>query len=417
MLRQDRSPLRFAHSSGGLPLNQAMRREMREAFSGVERKPVVLQVMPTIDAPGAEAAALWAAEAAAMAGGRSIVAAGGGPVERLRRIGVEGHTLRLDSRGPLSIARNAGRLRRLIEELGVDIVHARSREIAWVARQATLGGRVRLVTSCGADAPFRDSGKDGGALTEGDCIIAGSGHVRDVIVARDPAKSDRIAVIPDGADFGICSPDVISAERLTRLSQSWGMLDEPSPTILAPGDLVPLRGQHVLARALGAISTVPQLQHTVVIIAGEVGQKNSYAAQLGWIARKDGASGRVFLTETMDDMPAAMMLSDVVASLPMEPLGQDPTAAMAMALGKPVIGADHGATAEVVLDGATGRLASPTDPEAVAAAIQDIMMRPPDKRAEMAELARQRAATLFSSTASALATARTYAALFTSMQR
>jgi glycosyltransferase involved in cell wall biosynthesis len=301
--------------------------------------------------------------------------------------------------------------------LGVDIVHARSREIAWAARQATLGGRVQLVTSCGADAPFKDSGKDGGALVEGDCIVAGSSHVRDVIVASDPEKGDRIAVIPDGVDFGICSPDVISAERLTRLSKSWGMLDEPSPTILAPGDVVPLRGQHVLARALGALSTVPRLQDTVIIIAGDVGRKNNYAAQLGWIARKDGASGRVFLTETMDDLPAAMMLSDVVASLPTEPLGQDPTAAMAMALGKPVIGADHGATAEVVLDGATGRLASPTDPEAVAAAIQDIMMRPPDKRAEMAVLARQRAATLFSSTASALATARTYAALFTSMQR
>ncbi len=417
MLRQGPSPLRFAHSSGTLALDQATKAAMRTAFEALGRKPVILQAMPAIDAQGAEAAALWAAEAAALAGGRSIVAAGGGPVERLKRIGVEFHPLPLDGRGPVAIARNAGRLKRLIDELGVDIVHARGREIAWAARQATRGGRALLVTSCGTDAPFRDADKDGGALAEGDCIVAGSRHVRDVLQRDAPKQQRLIAIIPDGVDTSIYAPDGVSAERLTRLCQTWGMLEEPAPTILAPGAIEPLRGQHGLTRALALLNADPRLKDLTVIIAGDVGKKNSYAEQLGWIARKSGMSARVFLTGKLDDLPAAMMLSDIVVSLPTEPLGQDPTAAMAAALGKPVVGADHGATAEVVEDGQTGRLVSPIDPEAIAAAVADVLGRPSAARSEMADLARRRAIAYFSAGASALATVKLYAAIFASTPR
>lgn len=417
MLRQGSTPLRFAHSSGALTLDQATRTAMQGAFAGLAKPPVVLQAMPSLDGAGIEPAGVFAAEATAIAGGRAIVVASGGPVDRLKRIGAEFHALPLDNKGPVAIGRNAGRLKRLMEELDVDIVHARNREIAWAARQATRSlsgdGKVRLVTSVGGDMPFRDAGRDGGALLEGDCIVAGSAHVRDVIANSDMHKQERISVIPDGVDLAHFTASAISSERLTRLARGWGMLEEPAPTILAPGPIDPLRGQHVLARALGLLRDEPRLAGLVTIIAGDAGQKNSYAEQLGWIVRK-GRAGGVFLSAAIADMPAAIMLSDLVVSLPTDPLGQDPTAAMALALGKPVVGANHGATAEVVVDGQTGRIASPTDPEAVAAALRDLLTMSPMARNDASAASRARAEAYFSAAASALATVRLYGALLAS---
>lgn len=384
---------------------------MRNVFNGMEQRPTVMQLMPRIDAGGAEIAALGAAEAVALGGGRSIVAAAGGPIERLKRIGAEFAEAPLDARGPVAIGRNGSRIRRLIDDLRVDIVHARTREIAWAARQAVKGSRAILVTTCGGDAPFKDAGKDAGALGEGDYIIAGSEHVRGLLIENDSAREGRISVVPDGANLGVYAAEAVGPERLTTLARAWGMLEEPAPTILAPGPTVPERGKHVLARALGEILDAPGLGDLVAIIPGALKPKDSYGQQLAWIARKRGAVGRIFLSGALTDIPAAMMLADVVVSIPVEPLGQDPIAAMAAGLGKPVIGTDHGATAEVIVDGVTGRLVPPDDPDALGAAIIEILGATARDKAEMSAAARKWALAKLSATGGALSVIRQYEAL------
>ena len=212
---------------------------MRSAFKRVGKRLTVMQLMPRIEAGGAEVAALGAAEAVELAGGRSIVAAAGGPVERLKRIGSEFAEAPLDARGPIAIGRNGGRIKRLIDEFQVDIVHARTREIAWAARQATTGSRAILVTTCGGDAPFNDAGTDGGALGDGDHVVAGSEHVRGLLIEDDSAREGKITVIPDGANLAVYAAEAVGPERLTTLARAWGMLEEPAPTILAPGPTAP----------------------------------------------------------------------------------------------------------------------------------------------------------------------------------
>ena len=405
------SPLRFAHSSGALPLDQAARDACRAALAAVGRPPVVLQAMNQVGAVGPDQSGLWAAEAVATGGGRSIVAAEGGAMDRARRIGAEVIETPLGSGGVVSSIRNAGRLKRLIEEQRVDIVHARDRDVAKVVSQAVAGTRARLITSCGRNEPFLSSDKDGGALADGDCIIAGSAHVRDVIAKAHPDRAERIAVIPDGVDVGQFAPEGVSAERISNLARTWGMLEEPALTVLAPGDIAPLRGQQVLAQALAVVGKDPRFQELTLIFAGTAPPKSRYAEKLASLARRGAAKGRVFIAGDLEDLPAAMMLSDIVVSIPEAPLGQDPMAAAAASIGKPVVGMSHGATAEVVLDGETGRLAGYHDGASVAAAIRDILLKSSEERASMAEAARRRAAAYFSNTAAALATVRLYGAL------
>lgn len=411
LFRPKQPPLRFAHSSGALALDQASRDSMRSAFNGIDKRLTVLQLMPRIETGGAEIAALGAAEAVALAGGRSVVAASGGPVERLKRIGAEFAEAPLDARGPVAIGRNGSRIKRLVDEYQVDIVHARTREIAWAARQATKGSRTILVTTCGGDAPFNDASKDAGALGEGDHIIAGSEHVRGLLIDDDSVRDGKISVIPDGANLAVYAAEAVGPERLTNLARAWGMLEEPAPTILAPGPTVPERGKHVLARALGEIANAPGHSDLVAIILGEPKPKDTYAQQLAWILRKRSATGRVFMAGALTDIPAAMMLADVIVSTPVQPLGQDLIAAMAAGLGKPVIGANIGATAEVIIDRVTGRLVPADDPGALGQAITEILAASAKEKADLSAAARSRALAKFSATGSALAVIRQYAEL------
>ena len=112
-----------------------------------------------------------------------------------------------------------------------------------------------------------------------------------------------------------------------------------------------------------------------------------------------------------------MMLADVIVSLPQEPLGQDPVAAAAQLLGKPVLAARHGATGEMVLDGVTGRVAEHDDPDAVAAALRALLQMPSEERAVFSDKARARAMRLFSAEAAAEATVGLYGALAASTGR
>jgi glycosyltransferase involved in cell wall biosynthesis len=106
-----------------------------------------------------------------------------------------------------------------------------------------------------------------------------------------------------------------------------------------------------------------------------------------------------------------MMLADVIVSSPVEPLGQDPIAAMAAGLGKPVIGADIGATAEVIIDRVTGRLVPAEDPEALGQAITKILAASAKEKADLSAAARSWALSKFSATGSALAVIQQYAEL------
>ena len=88
----------------------------------------VLQVIPRMRAGGAELGCLQVAEALVRAGHRALVAsAGGRMVEAIEAAGARHITLPLASKNPFQISMNALRLRRIVRDGGVDIVHARSR--------------------------------------------------------------------------------------------------------------------------------------------------------------------------------------------------------------------------------------------------------------------------------------------------
>ncbi len=105
-----------------------------------------------------------------------------------------------------------------------------------------------------------------------------------------------------------------------------------------------------------------------------------------------------------DDMPAALMLADVVVHASTEPEAFGRVVIEAQAMGRPVIASDLGGPVETVEHGVTGWRVPPGDPAALAAAI-DRALDAARRAARRAMGARARAACCARCTTAAMQTA------------
>ena len=92
----------------------------------------VLQLVPSLEAGGAERATIDIAAALAAGGDRALVASEGGRLEaELSQVGGELIRMPAGSKNPVVMGANVLRLVRIIRRENVDLVHARSRAPAW----------------------------------------------------------------------------------------------------------------------------------------------------------------------------------------------------------------------------------------------------------------------------------------------
>jgi glycosyltransferase involved in cell wall biosynthesis len=174
-----------------------------------------------------------------------------------------------------------------------------------------------------------------------------------------------------------------SIPRLVRLAAKW-RLPDGAPTVTLPGRLTSWKGHSVL---LDAIARLERKDVCCVLVGSDQG-RSAYGARLMMEATALGIGDRVRLVGHCEDMPAAMLLSDVVvhASTQAEAFGRVVIEAQAMA--RPVIAADLGGPVETVEQGVTGWRVKPGDPEALAAALEVALAMTMEERLAMGARAR-----------------------------
>lgn len=334
----------------------------------------MLQVLPSLVTGGVERSTVEMAQAIAEAEGVALVASAGGPmVGAVQRAGGRHITLPLHNKDPLVIWRNAGRLAALIRAEGVNLVHARSRAPAWSAWLACRRTGAHFVTTYhgtySENLPFKRHYN--AVMARGEVVIAASRFIAELIVARHRVYPTRIRVIPRGVDPAVFDPESISAERVVRLERDW-RLPEGASVIMLPGRLTGWKGQSVLIDALAQLRR-PDV--CAVLVGADQGRRR-YAEGLMQQAARLGVADRLRLVGQCDDMPAALMLADVVvhASTQAEAFGRVVIEAQAMA--RPVIAADLGGPVETVQHGRTGWRVPPGDPAALAAALEQVLAMP-----------------------------------------
>ncbi|MFI0409366.1 glycosyltransferase [Actinomadura sp. 3N508] len=174
---------------------------------------------------------------------------------------------------------------------------------------------------------------------------------------------DRIRVVPCGVDLSLFTPEGPGSggrgrHRLVVLSR-----------------LVERKGVDTAIRALAL------LPDTELLVAGGPARGgldgDPEVRRLKRVARDAGVTGRVEFLGRLgrDEVPPLLRSASLVVTLPWyEPFGMVPLEAMAC--GVPVVATAVGGHLDTVVDGGTGRLVPPHDPEAAAGAIRGLLDDP-----------------------------------------
>jgi glycosyltransferase involved in cell wall biosynthesis len=374
-----------------------------------DRRRTILQVLPRLDTGGAERVVVEITEALTANGHRALIACESGPLTQAAlRAGGEIFELPLATKSPFNMRRNAGKLAALIKEQGVDLVHAHSRAPAWSALWATRKTKTPFVTTYhgtySEDAPFKR--QYNGVMAEGDRVIAVSHFIAGLVRQRHAVDEAILRTIPGGVDLRKFDPAAVLGDRVTRLARAW-RLEMGAPTIMLPGRLTEWKGQRL------AISALSMLRHSdalLVLVGGDQGRE-AYAQSLVAFADTLGVSDRLRMVGHSEDMPAALMMADIVLNCSTDPEAFGRVVIEAQAMGRMVIAANHGGAAETIADRVTGRLVPPGDAAALAEAIDAALMMPAEARIAWGIRARAMVAENYSVTAMQYAVMRVYGEL------
>ncbi len=276
----------------------------------------------------------------------------------------------------------------MIRQHGVQLVHARSRAPAWSAYYAARRCNVPFVTTCHGVYQGREGflkQRYNAIMTSGDRVIAISAFVAEHLRERYEVPLERLRVIPRGVDIEEFDPAAVSEERRQALAERW-RLQPGTKVVMLPGRVVRRKGHTLLLHAIERL----RRRNFVCLMVGDLEPSSSYPGEIEGLIGAIGLRDVVRLVGACDDMPAALMLADVVvapsAHAP-EPFGR--VVVEAQAMGKPVIATDIGGLGETLMPAATGWLVPPGDVDELARALQLAIAMPADARARLAARARR----------------------------
>jgi len=369
------------------------------------KRPTILQIIPELDTGGAEMSAVEIAGAIVRAGGRALVLSEGGRLApRISAAGGEFVPFAAATKNPIHMLWNARVIRRMIEEEGVDLVHARSRAPAWSAMMAARRAKKPFVTTYHGAYNEKTSLKRAynAVMAKGDIVIANSEYTKRLIEQRYGTPPERIRVIHRGVDGGEFDPATVSRQRKAALQAMWN-LAPGTRVILHPARLTSWKGQSTVIEAARLLKERGGLDRTLVVLAGDAQGRTAYRQKLESEIEAASLAAEVILPGHVDDMPAALAIAHlaVVASTEPEAFGRVATEAQVM--GCPVIATDIGAPPETIAapprvapGEETGWLVPPGDAARLAEAMAEALSLTAKEREDLAARSRARVLARFS---------------------
>jgi glycosyltransferase involved in cell wall biosynthesis len=343
------------------------------------------------DVAGGQIVALRLARAAAARGDDVLfVAPAEGPFTRaVRDAGMAVHIVDVNR---LFRARGAWRLLRLLRREGVDILHMHTAVAANIA--ARIAGRLagaKVVSHLHIENHFRSSplahavyrALDNATVRLSHAILAVSEDTRRALV-RQGYPAGRVETVHNGVE----------------LPPAAGIANVRAELGLAPGSqvvgsvarLCDVKGQRELIDAFARLRN-GAAGARLLLVGEDLETGGRYRADLERRAAELGVGDRVHFAGHRDDVPAVLDSIDVFA-LPSWTEGLPMTVLEAMAHGRPVVATPVGGTPELVVDGETGVLVRPRDPDDIARGLARVLADPEAARA-MGEAGRRRVAERF----------------------
>ena len=332
------------------------------------QKKTILQVVPALISGGVERGTLEIAKKVVDAGGISIVISAGGPlVEQLQRDGSTHIVMNVASKNPITILCNARKIASIIRKYKVDIVHARSRALAWSCYMASCDTKICLITTFHGVYNFKSSIKKlyNSVMTKGRCVIAISNFVKNHIVDNYRIDEKKITVIHRGVNHHEFSQETLSADQIQKFKEKYNV-PANTPVILLPARMTRWKGHLVLVDALDKIKHL----NFYCIMAGDLAKHPVYVSQIKDKVRDLKIQNHIQLFGNEPNMVGLYGIADIVLSTSTEPEAFGRTIIEAQSMEKMVIATNIGGACETIADGITGFHVTPADSDALAKKIE-----------------------------------------------
>lgn len=250
----------------------------------------------------------------------------------------------------------AWRLARMVRAGGYDLVHAQTAHavnIALVARG--LHRQPYLIASRRVDFDIASAWK----YNSCDAVAPISRAISDILT-RAGVKREKIHLIPSGIDVAVTRPDNIATLRAELAGGARWLVG-------AVGHLADHKGhRHLLAAMPQVLRRVPEMR-LVIVGDGEL------RAELEEKARELELGTAVHFTGFRADAQDLLWAFDLLVQ-PSVLEGLSTTVLDALVRGVPVVASAVGGLPEAVADGRHGALVPPSNPEALAQKIADVLL-------------------------------------------
>lgn len=355
-------------------------------IKGKEEKPIVLQVLPELQHGGVEWGTIQVAEALQQNGYTNFVASAGGRLEyELDKMKVKHFKLPLKTKNPIKLYLNSLKLEKIIKENGINIVHARSRAPAWSAYWAAKRAGVKYMTTFHGTYGLGPKGIKkvyNKVMTFGQLVIAISTHIKNHMLQHYNVDESKMRLIHRCVDVEKFAPKSVSQERIIRTIKE-NNLPEDRPIISLVGRITRWKGQHILVEAMSMLKN----KDAYALIVGSDQGRVKYTEELKATAKKLGVENRIKFIGESFDIPALLMVSDVVLSTAIEPEAFGRAAIEGQAMGKIVLASNIGGSLENLVDGVSGRLFKSNDAKSLAEAMDWALSLPAEEKKKFSEAA------------------------------
>ena len=297
----------------------------------------ILQVLPAFHAGGVEQTTLLVANSLAEQGFGSFIASAGGLMTKKLHPQVEHIYLPLNTKNPYLILANAKKLKRIIADQRINIIHARSRAPAWSAYFAAKAMNIHFLTTYhGAYSQNFLKWHYNRVMALGNPVIVASQYMENHVLDYYPEAS--CVKIPSGINTEFFSPNNSTKKTLGLKSE----IADDIKVILLVGRFTRIKGHHILLQAASKSAFRSQL---AVIFVGD--SKNlKLVSELKNEAETLSIKLHVYVDEK--DLRPFFNRADVVVIPTTKPEAFGRVTVEAMSMSKVVIVNDLGASSEVL---------------------------------------------------------------------
>jgi glycosyltransferase involved in cell wall biosynthesis len=270
-----------------------------------------------------------------------------------------------------SLRREGARVRDLVRDRGVDVLHPHHPVAAAYGVRAVRELGVPMLLHVHETPPVKPlfaltMRYVRGVVGRYVCVSQASrGLLRELRV-----PDDRVRVVYNGVHPSFLGPPPPPAADV--------LASGPGPHVGLFGVIEPRKAQHIFLEAAAALADRHPTAHFWVVGALAYANHEAYRAQVEALAEAEPLRGRVTFTGFRPDVASLMMAMDAIAlaSVAFDAL---PTVCIeALTLGRRLVATAVGGVPEIVRDGVTGRVVPPGDARALAEGISDLLRRGPE---------------------------------------